>query len=110
MREFKVEANIGAPQVSYRETIRGSSKGEGKFSRQTGGKGQYGHIVIEMEPGEPDSGFVFVNQIVGGIVPKEFIKPSWHGMKETFESGVIDDSPLIDVQLSMIDGSYHYVD
>jgi elongation factor G len=83
LREFKVEANIGAPQVSYRETIRGSAGGEGKFSRQTGGKGQYGHVVIEMEPGEPGSGFEFVNKIVGGVVPKEYIKPAEQGMKET---------------------------
>ena len=74
LREFKVEANIGAPQVSYRETIRGSAKGEGKFARQTGGKGQYGHVVIEMEPGEPGSGFEFVNKIVGGVVPKEYVE------------------------------------
>ena len=79
LREFKVEANIGAPQVSYRETIRGSAGGEGKFSRQTGGKGQYGHVVIEMEPGEPGSGFEFVNKIVGGVVPKEYIKPAETG-------------------------------
>jgi elongation factor G len=110
LREFKVEANIGAPQVSYRETIRGSSKGEGKFSRQTGGKGQYGHVVIEMEPGEPESGFEFINKIVGGIVPKEYIKPAEQGMKETCESGVIAGYPLIDVKCTMVDGSYHDVD
>jgi len=110
LREFKVEANIGAPQVSYRETIRASSKGEGKFARQTGGKGQYGHVVIEMEPGEPGSGFEFVNKIVGGIVPKEYIKPAESGMKETCESGVIAGYPLIDVKVTMIDGSYHDVD
>merc|ERR1712138_144280 len=103
LREFKVEANIGAPQVSYRETIRSSAGGEGKFSRQTGGKGQYGHVVIEMEPGEPGSGFEFVNKIVGGVVPKEYIKPAEQGMKETCESGVIAGFPLID-------GSYHDVD
>ena len=110
LREFKVEANIGAPQVSYRETIRASSKGEGKFARQTGGKGQYGHVVIEMEPGEPGSGFEFVNKIVGGIVPKEYIKPAESGMKETCESGVIAGYPLIDVKVTMVDGSYHDVD
>ncbi len=110
LREFKVEANIGAPQVSYRETIRASSKGEGKFARQTGGKGQYGHVVIEMEPGEPGSGFEFVNKIVGGVVPKEFIKPAESGMKETCESGVIAGYPLIDVKVTMVDGSYHDVD
>ena len=110
LREFKVEANIGAPQVSYRETIRGSAGGEGKFSRQTGGKGQYGHVVIEMEPGEPGSGFEFVNKIVGGVVPKEYIKPAEQGMKETCESGVIAGYPLIDVKCTMVDGSYHDVD
>ncbi|NBQ22145.1 MAG: elongation factor G, partial [Synechococcaceae bacterium WB6_3B_236] len=110
LREFKVEANIGAPQVSYRETIRGSAKGEGKFARQTGGKGQYGHVVIQMEPGEAGTGFVFVNKIVGGIVPKEYIGPAEAGMKETCESGVIAGYPLIDVKVSMIDGSYHDVD
>ena len=110
LREFKVEANIGAPQVSYREPIRASSKGEGKFARQTGGKGQYGHVVIEMEPGEPGSGFEFVNKIVGGIVPKEYIKPAESGMRETCESGVIAGYPLIDVKVTMVDGSYHDVD
>ncbi|QEY32224.1 elongation factor G [Synechococcus sp. RSCCF101] len=110
LREFKVEANIGAPQVSYRETIRAASKGEGKFARQTGGKGQYGHVVIEMEPGEPGSGFEFVNKIVGGVVPKEYIGPAEAGMKETCESGVIAGYPLIDVKVTMVDGSYHDVD
>ena len=110
LREFKVEANIGAPQVSYRETIRGSAKGEGKFARQTGGKGQYGHVVIEMEPGEPGSGFEFVNKIVGGVVPKEYIGPAEAGMKETCQSGVIAGFPMIDVKVTMVDGSYHDVD
>jgi elongation factor G len=110
LREFKVEANIGAPQVSYRETIRASAKGEGKFARQTGGKGQYGHVVIEMEPGEPGSGFEFVNKIVGGVVPKEYIGPAEAGMKETCQSGVIAGFPMIDVKVTMIDGSYHDVD
>ena len=110
LREFKVEANIGAPQVSYRETIRGSSKGEGKFARQTGGKGQYGHVVIEMEPGEPGSGFEFVNKIVGGVVPKEYIGPAEQGMKETCQSGVIAGYPMIDIKVTMVDGSYHDVD
>jgi len=110
LREFKVEANIGAPQVSYRETIRSSSKGEGKFARQTGGKGQYGHVVIEMEPGEPGTGFEFVNKIIGGIVPKEYIGPAEAGMKETCQSGVIAGFPMIDVRATMVDGSYHDVD
>jgi len=110
LREFKVEANIGAPQVSYRETIRDCSSGEGKFARQTGGKGQYGHVVIEVEPGEPGTGFEFVNKIVGGSVPKEYIKPAESGMKETCESGVIAGYPLIDVKVTLVDGSYHDVD
>tara|TARA_Y100001970_G_scaffold289603_1_gene420539 strand:+ start:4349 stop:6424 length:2076 start_codon:yes stop_codon:yes gene_type:complete len=110
LREFKVEANIGAPQVSYRETIRASSKGEGKFARQTGGKGQYGHVVIEMEPGEPGTGFEFVNKIVGGSVPKEYIGPAENGMKETCDSGVLAGYPLIDVKVTLVDGSYHDVD
>ncbi len=110
LREFKVEANIGAPQVSYRETIRASSSGEGKFARQTGGKGQYGHVVIEVEPAEPGTGFEFVNKIVGGAVPKEYIKPAESGMKETCESGVIAGYPLIDVKVTLVDGSYHDVD
>lgn len=110
LREFKVEANIGAPQVSYRETIRASSSGEGKFARQTGGKGQYGHVIIEVEPGDPGTGFEFVNKIVGGSVPKEYIKPAESGMKETCESGVIAGYPLIDVKVTLVDGSYHDVD
>merc|ERR1712138_216588 len=110
LREFKVEANIGAPQVSYRETIRSSSKGEGKFARQTGGKGQYGHVIIEMEPAEVGKGFEFVNKIVGGAVPKEYIGPASNGMKETCESGVLAGYPLIDVKVTLVDGSFHDVD
>jgi len=110
LREFKVEANIGAPQVSYRETIRSSSKGEGKYARQTGGKGQYGHVVIEMEPAEVGKGFEFVNKIVGGAIPKEFIGPASNGMKETCESGVLAGYPLIDVKVTLVDGSFHDVD
>ncbi len=110
LREFKVEANIGAPQVSYRETIRTSSKGEGKYARQTGGKGQYGHVIIEMEPAEVGKGFEFVNKIVGGAVPKEYIGPASNGMKETCESGVLAGYPLIDVKVTLVDGSFHDVD
>ena len=110
LREFKVEANIGAPQVSYRETIRSSSKGEGKYARQTGGKGQYGHVIIEMEPAEAGAGFEFVNKIVGGSVPKEYIGPAESGMKETCESGVLAGYPLIDVKVTLVDGSFHDVD
>merc|ERR1711991_624107 len=110
LREFKVEAIIGAPQVSYRETIRSSSKGEGKYARQTGGKGQYGHVIIEMEPAEVGKGFEFVNKIVGGAVPKEYIGPASNGMKETCESGVLAGYPLIDVKVTLVDGSFHDVD
>lgn len=110
LREFKVEANIGAPQVAYRETIRKATSAEGKFIRQSGGKGQYGHVVIKLEPGEPGSGFEFVSKIVGGTVPKEYINPAAEGMKEACESGVIAGYPLIDVKATLVDGSYHDVD
>ncbi len=111
LREFKVEANVGAPQVAYRETIRKRvNKVEGKFIRQSGGKGQYGHVVIDLEPGEPGTGFEFVSKIVGGTVPKEYISPAEAGMKESCESGVLAGYPLIDVKATLIDGSYHDVD
>ncbi|MBW4675568.1 MAG: elongation factor G [Desmonostoc geniculatum HA4340-LM1] len=111
LREFKVEANVGAPQVAYRETIRKAvNKIEGKFIRQSGGKGQYGHVVIDLEPGEPGTGFEFVSKIVGGSVPKEYIGPAEQGMKESCESGVLAGYPLIDVKATLIDGSYHDVD
>ncbi|WP_414549883.1 elongation factor G [Anabaena sp. CCY 0017] len=111
LREFKVEANVGAPQVAYRETIRKQvTKIEGKFIRQSGGKGQYGHVVINLEPGEPGTGFEFVSKIVGGTVPKEYISPAEQGMKESCESGILAGYPLIDVKATLIDGSYHDVD
>jgi elongation factor G len=110
MREFKVEANVGAPQVAYRETIRKATKAEGKFVRQSGGKGQYGHVVVEIEPGEPGTGFEFVSKIVGGVVPKEYIGPAEQGMREACESGIVAGYPLIDVKVTMVDGSYHDVD
>jgi elongation factor G len=111
LREFKVEANVGAPQVAYRETIRKAvNKIEGKFIRQSGGKGQYGHVVINLEPGEPGTGFEFVSKIVGGTVPKEYVAPAEQGMKECCESGVVAGYPLIDVKATLIDGSYHDVD
>lgn len=111
LREFKVEANVGAPQVAYRETVRKQIDGiEGKFIRQSGGKGQYGHVVINLEPGEAGSGFEFVSKIVGGSVPKEYIGPVEQGMKETCESGIIAGYPLIDVKATLVDGSYHDVD
>ncbi|GCL34353.1 protein synthesis factor, GTP-binding [Planktothrix agardhii CCAP 1459/11A] len=111
LREFKVEANVGAPQVAYRETIRKPvNRVEGKFIRQSGGKGQYGHVVINLEPGEPGSGFEFVSKIVGGTVPKEYINPAEQGMKEACETGVVAGYPLIDVKATLVDGSYHDVD
>jgi elongation factor G len=110
LREYKVEATVGAPQVAYRETIRKSVRAEGKFIRQSGGKGQFGHVVIELEPGEVGSGFEFVSKIVGGSVPKEYIKPAEEGMKEACESGILAGYPLIDVRATLVDGSYHEVD
>jgi elongation factor G len=110
LREFKVEANVGAPQVAYRETIRKSVRAEGKFIRQSGGKGQYGHVVIQLEPGDPGSGFEFVSKIVGGVVPKEYIGPAEQGMKETTESGILAGYPVIDIKATLVDGSYHDVD
>jgi elongation factor G len=110
LREFKVEANVGAPQVAYRETIRKAVKVEGKFIRQSGGKGQYGHVVIEAEPGEPGSGFEFVSKIVGGAIPKEYIPAVEQGIKESCESGILAGYPVIDIKARLIDGSYHDVD
>lgn len=110
LREFKVEANVGAPQVAYRETVRKPVKAEGKFIRQSGGKGQYGHVVIELEPAEVGTGFEFVSKIVGGSVPKEYVGPAEQGMKEACESGILAGYPLIDVKATLVDGSYHDVD
>lgn len=110
LREYKVEANVGAPQVAYRETIRKPVKAEGKFIRQSGGKGQYGHVVIELTPGEPGTGFEFVSKIVGGSVPKEYIGPAEQGMKEACESGILAGYPVIDLKATMVDGSFHDVD
>ncbi len=110
LREYKVEANVGAPQVAYRETIRKQVKAEGKFIRQSGGKGQYGHVVIELAPGEPGTGFEFVSKIVGGAVPKEYIGPAEQGMKEACESGILAGYPVIDLKATMVDGSFHDVD
>jgi elongation factor G len=110
LREFKVEANVGAPQVAYRETIRKAVRTEGKFIRQSGGKGQYGHVVIEVEPGEVGSGFEFVSKIVGGSIPKEYIAPAEQGMKQACESGIMAGYPVIDLKVSLVDGSFHDVD
>jgi elongation factor G len=111
MREFKVDANVGRPQVAYRETIRKRvEKVEGKFIRQSGGKGQYGHVVINAEPAKPGEGYVFEDQIVGGTIPREFIKPVEQGIKEALENGILAGYPMVDVKVELIYGSYHDVD
>ncbi|KSU78433.1 MULTISPECIES: elongation factor G [Fictibacillus] len=109
-REFKVEANVGAPQVAYRETIRQAAKVEGKFVRQSGGRGQYGHVWIEFEPGEEGSGFVFENKIVGGVVPREYIPAVQSGIEESMKNGMLAGFPLLDLKARIVDGSYHDVD
>jgi len=109
MREYKVEANVGKPQVAYRETIRKNSQAEGKFIRQSGGKGQYGHVKIRMEP-NPGKGYEFENEITGGSIPKEFIKPIDAGIKEAMEGGVLAGYEMVDVKVILYDGSYHEVD
>ena len=110
MREYKVEANVGKPQVAYRETIRKASQAEGKYIRQTGGRGQYGHVKLRIEPNEKGKGFEFVNDVVGGSVPKEYIRPVEHGIKEALEGGVLAGYPMVDVKAILYDGSYHEVD
>jgi elongation factor G len=110
MREFSVEANVGKPQVAYRETIRKKSEAEGKYIRQTGGRGQYGHVKIRLEPNEPGTGYEFMNEIVGGVVPREYIKPVDQGMQEAMEGGVLAGYPMVDVKATLYDGSYHEVD
>ncbi len=110
LREFKVDANVGRPQVAYRETIKGKAKAEGKFVRQSGGRGQYGHVVLEVEPMEPGSGYEFVNKIVGGVIPKEYIPAVDAGVKEAMENGIQAGYPMIDIRVTLVDGSYHEVD
>ena len=110
LREFKVEANIGKPQVAYRETITKAVRAEGKFIRQSGGRGQYGHVVLEVEPNELGAGFVFENKIVGGVVPREYIGPVEAGIKEALLTGVVAGFPMVDVKVAIVDGRYHEVD
>lgn len=110
LREFKVEANVGKPQVAYRETIRGKVESEGKYIRQTGGRGQYGHVWINVEPQAPGDGFVFENKIVGGSVPREYIPAVEKGIREALDSGVLAGYPVVDVKVTLFDGSYHDVD
>ncbi|PMP72959.1 MAG: elongation factor G [Calditerrivibrio nitroreducens] len=110
MREFKVEANVGNPQVAYRETIRKKSSYESKYIKQTGGRGQYGHVVLEVEPQEPGAGFKFINKIVGGVIPKEYIPAVEKGIVEAMDTGVLAGYPVVDVAVTLLDGSYHEVD
>ena len=110
LREFKVEANVGKPQVAYKETIRKATRAEGKFVRQSGGKGQYGHCIIEMEPLEPGAGYVFEDKTVGGSIPKEYIQPINNGIQEASKNGVIAGYETVDFKVTVVDGSYHEVD
>lgn len=110
LREFKVEANVGKPQVAYKETVRKAVKAEAKYVRQSGGKGQYGHCWIELEPREPGSGYEFVSKIVGGAIPKEYIAPIDAGIREAMKSGVLAGYEVLDIKITLIDGSYHEVD
>ena len=110
VREFKVEANVGKPQVAYRETIRATVEQEGKFIRQTGGRGQYGHVWLKIEPNEKGKGYEFVNKIVGGVIPKEYIPAVDKGIKETLASGVLAGFPMVDIKTTLYDGSFHDVD
>ncbi len=110
LREFKVEANVGSPQVSYRETIRAASHVNHKYARQSGGKGQYGHVVMDVEPMEPGSGYVFENKIVGGAIPKEYIPAVDAGIQGAMQTGVLAGYPVVDVKCTLVDGSYHEVD
>ncbi|MBQ9425571.1 MAG: elongation factor G [Erysipelotrichaceae bacterium] len=109
-REFHVECNVGKPQVAYRETIRKAAECEGKFVRQTGGKGQYGHVWIRFEPNEKGKGFEFIDAVVGGTVPREYIKPTMEGLKAALENGLIAGYPVVDIKATLFDGSYHEVD
>ena len=110
LREFKVDANVGKPQVAYRETIRGTADQESKFIRQSGGRGQYGHVKVKIEPADYNAGFVFDNKIVGGAIPKEYIEPARKGMEEALEGGILAGFPVIDVKVTLYDGTYHEVD
>jgi elongation factor G len=110
LREFNVEANVGKPQVAYRETITKAIKSEGRFIRQSGGKGQYGHVWLTLEPQPPGKGFEFVNKIVGGRVPREYIPAVQKGVMEAMEKGVLAGYPMVDIKVTLLDGSYHDVD
>jgi elongation factor G len=109
-REHKVEANVGEPKVAFRETIRKTAEAEGKYIRQTGGSGNYGHCWLRIEPNEPGKGYEFINEIKGGVVPKEYIKPIDMGVRGAMEGGVLAGFPMVDVKVALFDGSYHEVD
>ncbi|MCL2334835.1 MAG: elongation factor G, partial [Endomicrobia bacterium] len=109
-REFNVQANVGRPQVAYRETIRKKQEAESKYIRQTGGRGQYGHVILTVEPQEPGKGYEFVNKIVGGVIPREYIPAIDKGIKEAMTSGVLAGYPVVDIKVTVIDGSFHEVD
>jgi len=109
-REFKVNANVGKPQVAYKETITRHAKADGRFVRQTGGRGQFGHVVLELDPAEPGAGFIFENKIVGGAIPREYIPAVENGVREAMDSGVVAGYPMIDVRATLVDGSFHEVD
>jgi elongation factor G len=110
LREFRVDANVGKPQVAYRETITAKAHGTGRFVRQSGGRGQYGHVELELEPNEPGKGFEFVSKLVGGSVPREYIAPTGRGIEDTLSNGVLAGYPVVDVKVALVDGSYHDVD
>jgi elongation factor G len=109
-REYKVEATVGRPQVAYRETVTRAAKAEGRFVRQTGGRGQYGHCVLEIAPREPGQGFIFEDRTVGGSIPREYINPVRHGVEQALQSGVKAGFPVVDVAVAVVDGSFHPVD
>jgi elongation factor G len=110
LREFRVDANVGEPQVAYRETIRQAVRAEGRFVRQSGGRGQYGHVILEMEPGDPGSGSVFETKVVGGTVPREYFSAVKGGVLEALQNGVLAGFPVVDIKVTLVDGSYHDVD
>jgi elongation factor G len=109
-REFKVEVNVGRPQVAYRETIRESAQAEGKYIRQSGGRGQYGHCWIRLEPNEMGKGYEFIDEIKGGVIPQEFVKPINKGIEEAAQTGILAGYPVVDIKATVYDGSYHDVD
>ncbi|MEG2939645.1 MAG: elongation factor G, partial [Oscillospiraceae bacterium] len=110
LREFKVEANVGTPQVAYRETVRKLASVDCKYARQSGGRGQYGHVKIRLEPNESGKGYEFINAVVGGVIPKEYIEPVNQGIKGAMQAGVLAGYPVVDVKVTLYDGSYHEVD